>query len=113
MERVASLLLREKITHLRSHGSVSLVADGEQLLWNPNRLYDGMVALAGELVSVVLRADVERATALLTEHNFHPGHVLSRMLTKLTRDFHHLPTDFAFNTMNGSQEEHLDILPSH
>ena len=95
-----------ELSYLLSHGSVSLVADGEQLLWNPDRLYDGMVALAGELVNVVLRADAERATALLTEHNFHPGHVLSRMLTKLTRDFHHLPTDFAFNTMNGSQEEH-------
>jgi len=93
-----------ELSYLLSHEYVSLMADGEQLAWNPDRLYDGMVALAGELVNIVLRADVERATALFAEHNFHPGHVLSRLLTKLTRDFHHLPTDFAFNTMGGSQE---------
>jgi len=93
-----------ELSYLLSHGYVSLESDGEQLVWHPDRLYDGMVALAGELVNVVLGADVERATALLTEHSFHPGHVLSSILTKLTRDFHHLPTDFAFNTMNGSQE---------
>ena len=95
-----------ELSYLLSHGYVSLLADGEQLLWDPDRLYDGMGALAGELVKVVLGADVERARALLAEHSFQPGHVLSRLLTKLTRDFHHLPTDFAFNTMSGSQEDH-------
>ncbi len=95
-----------ELSYLLSNGYVSLVADGEHLHWTPDLLYDGMVTLAGELVNVVLGENVERATALLAEHRFHPGHVLSSILLKLTRDFHHLPTDFAFNSMNGSQEEY-------
>jgi hypothetical protein len=87
-----------------SHDYVSLIADGEQLVWNADRLYDGMVALAEELVDVVLGADVARATRLLEKHSFHPGHELSNLLTKLTRDFQHLPTDFAFNTLSDSLE---------
>lgn len=93
-----------ELSYLLSHGYVSLISEGEQLVWNPDQFYDGMLALAGELVNVVLRADVERATEFLAKHSFHPNHVLARLITKLTRDFHHLPTDFAFNTFIDSRE---------
>ncbi len=93
-----------ELSYLLSHGYVSLIANGEQLAWNPDRLHDGMLALASDLIDVVLRADVAQATRLLDKHSFHPGHELSNMLRKLSRDFHHLPTDFAFNTLNDSLE---------
>jgi len=87
-----------------SHGYVSLIENGEKLAWDGDRLYNGKVALGGELINVVLRADVERATALLARHSFHPNHVLASMLTKLTRNVHHVPTAFAYNTLTDSKE---------
>src|SRR5437764_1409402 len=59
-----------ELSYLLSHGSVSLIENGEKLAWDGDRLYNGMVALAGELINVILRADVERATALLANHSF-------------------------------------------
>lgn len=85
-----------ELSYLVSHGYVSLVANGGKLAWDPHQLHDGMMALAGELAHVVLRADPERAAVLLAEHSFHPDHMLSNLLTRLTRDFRHLPTAFAY-----------------
>jgi hypothetical protein len=87
-----------ELSYLVSHGYISILEHGEKLAWNPAQLYNGMVALAKELVEVILRTDAERAQILLAEHRFQPNHILSSFLNNLNKNSFHIPTAFAYNS---------------
>lgn len=88
-----------ELSYLLDHGCISLTANGTKLSWDPEQMYNGISALARELIEVVLRADLERSTNLLTKHSFKPEHPLASIVSRLSRDFPHLPDSFAYSAV--------------
>jgi hypothetical protein len=90
-----------ELSYLVENGYVALLGDGRELSVDPARVRAGMVALASDLVEVVLRGNLELARELLGRHTLQEGHPLMRLYDRVRLETRDLPTAFAYTEYRG------------
>ena len=87
-----------ELTYLSNGGYVDICAGTGHLAWEPDSLYDGMVALGRELTCAVLGTQVLCARALIAAHLPVDHEPLAGWRAAFDAATYHVPTSLAYRT---------------